>query len=796
MTATRDQQQKRPSQPQEEDLGGLSPPQRNWKGIAIALLVILVVCSLITMSVIVLTPPDNSGGSSSKLTVDDLFKSEFIANEPEAKWISDSEVLFKNQDGHVVKYNVASNETEILLKNSTFSAFKVAKYSVSPDKRYVLFAYDVKQVYKYSYTASYIIYNIYTREVWELNPPEVHDSVLQFADWGIKGQQLIYIFENNIYYRSDVRSNALRLTSSGKEGVIFNGIADWLYEEEVLKTHIAHWWSPDGEVLAFLVLDDTEVPNMALPQFTGAAYPRGKIYPYPKAGQSNPVVQLFVVNLYGPAHTQELRLDENLKRELRDYYVVMVKWISNTHTAVRWLNRAQNISILTVCDATTGACLKEYEETSELWLSKQEQEPVFTRDISKFFLTVPVKQGGQGEFHHIAMVTKPVRGESSQVQLTSGDWEVTKILAYDETDQILYFLSTEGSPRRRHLHSVSTLGLSPPRCLTCGLVDERGSFYDAIISPDTQHAILKCQGPGAPSVILLSLANPNNYVVLEDNIQLRDALQQKKVQKTDYCIVVSDNSEVHLEILYPVDFSESNDYGLLLVVDATPGGQAVNDKFSLDWASVLVSSHEVVVVRADGRGSGFRGQKVLQQVQPQLGHLEVQDQLAALKYMMSFRYIDKKRIGIYGKGYGGYTILKMLKEKPITCAVAHSPVVDWRNYASFTAERYLGMPANNENRYQLSSVMPISKDLLDMKLMIIHGTSDAKVHFQHSAELIKHLIQIGANYSMQIYPDEGHDLSVKSQRHLSDSLTGFFLGCLRPPLPPPSDEVDDEEDEG
>ncbi|KAG7272990.1 hypothetical protein CRUP_010174 [Coryphaenoides rupestris] len=42
---------------------------------------------------------------------------------------------------------------------------------------------------------------------------------------------MIYIFENNIYYQSDVQSNSLRLTSSGKEGVIFNGIADWLYEE-------------------------------------------------------------------------------------------------------------------------------------------------------------------------------------------------------------------------------------------------------------------------------------------------------------------------------------------------------------------------------------------------------------------------------------------------------------------------------------------------------------------------------------------------------------------------------------
>lgn len=40
----------------------------------------------------------------------------------------------------------------------------------------------------------------------------------------------IYIFENNIYFQSDVQSSSWRLTSSGQEGIIFNGIADWLYE--------------------------------------------------------------------------------------------------------------------------------------------------------------------------------------------------------------------------------------------------------------------------------------------------------------------------------------------------------------------------------------------------------------------------------------------------------------------------------------------------------------------------------------------------------------------------------------
>ena len=58
-----------------------------------------------------------------------------------------------------------------------------------------------------------------------------------------------------------------------------------LSSEEVLQTHVAHWWSPDGERLAFLVLNDTLVPNMALPRFTGTIYPKGRQYPYPKVSQ-------------------------------------------------------------------------------------------------------------------------------------------------------------------------------------------------------------------------------------------------------------------------------------------------------------------------------------------------------------------------------------------------------------------------------------------------------------------------------------------------------------------------------
>uniref|UniRef100_UPI0037E78251 inactive dipeptidyl peptidase 10-like isoform X2 n=1 Tax=Semicossyphus pulcher TaxID=241346 RepID=UPI0037E78251 len=779
MTASKDPTKKKPKEgQQDEEFVDVSPPQRNWKGIAISLLVIVAVCSLITMSVVVLTPVELPGSSRSRLTVADLYKPEFSVHDPEAMWISDLEVVYRNRDGHVIKFNFDSNETEVILSNSTFVAFKAAKYSLSADLKYALFAYDVKQIYRYSYTASYIVYNIYTREVWELNPPEVQNAVLQHAAWGRQGQQLIYIFENNIYYQSDVRGNSLRITSSGMEGVIFNGLSDWLYEEEVLRSHLAHWWSPDGERLAFLTLNDTLVPNMVLPQFTGTAYPRGLQYPYPLAGQTNPAVKLSVVNLFGATHTQELQPPDQLRH--RDFYISMVRWISNTHLAVRWLNRPQNASLLTVCDATIGVCSQRHEETSDMWLSRQRQQALFSKDRSRFFLTLPVKQGGQGDFHHITMFTRKLRSEQDEVRhLTSGAWEATRIVAYDENNQMLYFLSTEDSAQQRHLYRVSTLGLFPRRCLTCGLRDEC-SFFDADVSPDAQHAILQCKGPGVPAVLLLSFDDVDSYFILENNLPLRSALETKKTIQTEIRMITNDNFELPLKLIYPPDFSESFLYGLLLVVGSSPGEQAVTDEFRPDWDWVLVGSEQIIVARLDGRGSGFRGQRILQQVHHTLGTVDAEDQIAALEYLTKLPFIDRTRVGVFGEDYGGFLALTMLKptEKLIRCAAAQAPIIDWSMYASAFSERYLGLPSTEENKYTASKVMPNMKGLQGGTLFLAHGTADANVHFQHSAELIKHLIKIGANYTMQIYPDEGHFLSTRSRIQLTHSLIGYFGGCL------------------
>uniref|UniRef100_A0A8C1N5H5 Fibroblast activation protein, alpha n=1 Tax=Cyprinus carpio TaxID=7962 RepID=A0A8C1N5H5_CYPCA len=638
-------------------------------------------------------------------------------------WISDNEYLHKTSEGHIYLHNVETKESSMYLSNSTFAQVDATDYILSGDKRFVVFESNYSKVWRHSFTASYHMYNMESREF--LSKVQI-PPVTQLLVWAPVENKLAYVWNYNIYLKKNATAEAVQVTHNGKVNKILNGVPDWVYEEEVFASNEAIWWSPQGKYLAYLQINDTGVHNIEYSLYGNDQYPTTVFIPYPKVSKyPNFRVMLFYCSF--PS----------------DHYLRTVTWVTDERLAVQWLPRRQDSVLLQIYD---------YDGTNWKETSVRINNYMVLTNSLVFFLCAFI------------------------VKLST-----SKIYSFHR-----YYVSNEhmGRPGQRNLYkiSISKSGHSAPECLTCSLYQDRCQYNSAYFSLNASFFRMDCYGPGLPLFTLMDNRGPAKEIqVLEDNKKLEKILTTELLMPTiKRATMKIAGFNLWYQMMFPPNFDSSKKYPLLIQVYGGPASQNTDYVFRLEWATYLCSTEKVIIASFDGRGSGFQGDELMHAIYGRLGTYEVEDQISAVRKFIEMGFIDKDRIGMWGWSYGGYVTSMVLGSGSglFKCGIAVAPVAKWDYYDAVYTERYMHRPEENTESYKNSTVTDRAKNFKSVQYMLVHGTADDNVHFQQAAQISKALVENQVDFEAMWYTDKDHGLSGKARYHLYAHLNHFLQNCF------------------
>ncbi|XP_023327805.1 dipeptidyl aminopeptidase-like protein 6 [Eurytemora carolleeae] len=213
----------------------------------------------------------------------------------------------------------------------------------------------------------------------------MNGSHLQYVAWA-SNSSLIIVKNNDLYYQPSVESSTVhRITSTGVEGVLFNGVPDWIYEEELLNSGSASWVSPGGTFLAFCTFNDTRVRTHHINSFYSMDQSTVR---YPLAGDINPGVNLTLVKLGVDGVGPYWFLSPPRELEKMDWYISSVSWANDDTLSVSWLPRSQQFMVYTLCSPPDYTCTMVAgelgnQQTQPGWIEPH-GSPLFHSNMSRY----------------------------------------------------------------------------------------------------------------------------------------------------------------------------------------------------------------------------------------------------------------------------------------------------------------------------------------------------------------------------------------------------------------------------
>lgn len=664
----------------------------------------------------------------------------------------------------VVKYSYETgNAVDTLIHNGRIAktnglkSFQFDGFQFNSAETQAILTNESEQIYRHSSAAKAYVLDMATSKI-----ASVADTKIMYPNFDPTGKFVAYVYENNLYVKDLKKNKAKAITKDGKRNSIINGAVDWVYEEE-FSMSTGYQWNDDGSAIAYYKFDETNVTEYSMSMYEGL-YPSVTTFKYPKAGEANSKVDVFVYTVKGGKSKKMETGSEN------DQYLPRIKWTKNsTLLSIQRLNRLQNKWEILLADTKTGKTRVSHEETDKYYID-------ITDDLDylpggELMLMTSERDG----YRHIYLH----KAEGPEImQTTKGNWDVADILGYNETTKQVYYSSFETSPLEKHIFKIDLDGKNKMD------LTAMSGMHSAAFSADFSYFLHTTSSINTPAVI--SICNSSGAVlrVLEDNKALTTKMQEYKISTAEFGqLPIENDIKLNYWMIKPKDFDPNKKYPLLMFVYGGPGSQQVLNSWggaNYWWHQMLANEKGYIVACVDNRGTGARGAEFKKMTYKQLGKYESDDQISAAMYFGSQSYIDATRIGIWGWSYGGFMSSTCLTKGAdvFKAAIAVAPVTNWRFYDNIYTERYMQLPKDNADGYDSNS--PINMvEKLKGKYLLVHGTGDDNVHFQNSVEMVEKMVEQNRPFQSAYYPNKNHGIYGGNTRlHLFTLMTNFLLENL------------------
>ncbi|MEQ9465960.1 MAG: S9 family peptidase [Ekhidna sp.] len=701
-----------------------------------------------------------SGYAQNKIKVEHSTDGTFSQKSVRSlNWMNDGQYYSALSDNKIIKYSVRTGDMVETIADGDALNLEIDDYSFSDDESKVLIMTDRKSIYRRSYTAVFYIYDRNSSEAQKLS-----EGRQSYATLSPDNTKVAFTRDNNLFYVDLSSKNEVAVTTDGKFNYIINGSTDWVYEEELYLTK-AFAWAPDSKRLAYYRMDESGVREYNMQVWNdGALYPEDYRYKYPKAGEDNSVVEIF---LYELGSQQKTKVDIGAET---DIYIPRIYWTKNPELlAVQRLNRLQNQLDILHVNAKDGSSKVILTDKSDTYIDFTFCDDLTYLDNGQQFLFSSEKDG----YKHFYLYNL----DGSLVnQITDGAFEAVSLVGLDQQKKKLYYISTEDSPLEQHLYSISLSGKGKKK------MSVEAGVHSINMSNDCSYYMDYFSSATTPMQVSLYQTNGNKQIkVMEDNQELAQKIKAYGfADKEFFQLTTPTGSTLSGFFLKPADFDETKKYPLLIYQYSGPGSQNVSNRWGgshFIWHQYLAQNGYIVAV-IDTRGTGYRGEAYKKLTYKQLGKYETEDLIFSAKTLADYSYIDESRVGIWGWSYGGYmSSLCILKGNDVfKTAIAVAPVTTWRYYDTIYTERYLQRPQDNPEGYDDNSPNTHA-DKLNGNFLLVHGTGDDNVHFQNSVALQNELVDAGKQFDSFYYPDRAHGLGNR-RGHLYQMMTEFIMEKL------------------